>query len=311
MAAASYYHGAASPRPDSTVEMYTLQSPDPSYNRPNESLNLSHTRPHTSQQEYLNPAGYAPSGPVPQAPKPGNPLTRQERSKLQALKRYLRIVQDAAQVCSALFTIIIFGIMVYVNVKFYTTQDTVREGRTAWPKDGTKQWPSIMLFAASGITFIMSLVLLFGYWCCWKRTSTSWKFTAFRYVVQIMAWICVSVIYRYEKSLHGKDNDLWGWSCSTKAKAIQETFEGVVDFPTLCTAQVCPILDDVWPHAKFEKSGSWFLSIAEFVVKIVFAVGHYYIYRKKEPLEKRDFADGIGDATTGLLPFILNHSNNA
>ena len=32
----------------------------------------------------------------------------------------------------------------------------------------------------------------------------------FRYAVQIVAWTLVSVIYRYEKSRRGDDNDLWG-----------------------------------------------------------------------------------------------------
>ena len=42
----------------------------------------------------------------------------------------------------------------------------------------------------------------------------------------------------------------------------------------------------------------------------IFALGHYYIYGKMDPLEKRNFADGIGDATTGLLPFMVNQSSH-
>ena len=216
--------------------MYSLQSPDPSYNRPYGSPNPSHDRPYASQQEDLHPAGYAPSGSVPQTPKPQ--MTRESRSKLDRLKRWIRILKMAASACSILFTLIMYGIMVYVNAKFYTTKDVIRDGRTAWPSGGTKEWPSIMLLVASGLTLIMSIVLLFGYCCCWRKTTTSWKFTVLRYVVQIVAWILVSVIYRYEKSLHGQDNDLWGWSCSSKANAIQAAFDGVVDFSSLCKAQV-------------------------------------------------------------------------
>ena len=238
MAAASYYHGETLSRPDCTTESYALQSPNPSYSSVNTSPNPSHSRPYTSQHEYLDPAVNAPSGAGPPTPKPGNQLTRKDRSKLQGLKRYLRILKVAAQVFSTLTTLGIFGIMVFVNIKFYTTKDTIREGRTPWPKDGTKTWPSIMMLAASGVTLLLSVVVLFGYCCCWKRTTTSWIFTVFRYVVQIVAWIIIAVIYRYEKSLHGVDNDMWGWSCSTKANAIQEAFDGVIDFPTLCSVQV-------------------------------------------------------------------------
>ena len=239
MAGTSYYQGDTPPKPTYTTEMYNLPSPDPSYNRPDGSPNPSHDSPFPSQQEYLNPAGYAPSDSVPPTPKPAHPATRQTSAILERLKRWLRILQIVAQGFTILFTAIMFGIMIYVNAKFYTTKEVERIGRTAWPKGGTKQWPSIMLLAASGLTLLMSVVLLFGYCCCWKKTTTSWKFTVFRYVVQIAAWIMVSFIYRYEKGLHGNDNDLWGWSCSTKAKAIQEAFNGVVDFSTLCKAQVC------------------------------------------------------------------------
>ena len=239
MAAASYYQGDPSPKPTYTTEMYNLSSPDPSYNRPSASPQPSHGTPHTSQQEYLNPAGYAPSGSVPQNPKLAGQMTRQSRALLEKLKRWLRILQLAAQACSVLFTGIMFGIMIYVNAKFYTTKDIERDGRTAWPTDGTKEWPSIMLLAASGATLLMAVVVLFGYCCCWKKMRTSWKFTVLRYVVQISAWILVSFLYRYEKGLHGNNNDLWGWSCSTKANDIQAAFNGVVDFSILCKVQVC------------------------------------------------------------------------
>ena len=41
---------------------------------------------------------------------------------------------------------------------------------------------------------------------------------------------------------------------------------------------------------------------------MIFALGHYYLYRKKEALAHRDFADGVGDATTGFLPYIINQT---
>ncbi len=66
----------------------------------------------------------------------------------------------------------------------------------------------------------------------------SWKVTVARYVIHIVGWIIVSVIYRYEKSLHGNENDLWGWTCSTKADDIQAAFHGVVSFDALCRVQV-------------------------------------------------------------------------
>lgn len=54
-----------------------------------------------------------------------------------------------------------------------------------------------------------------------------------------------------------------------------------------------------------EQGSSWKVSIAEAVAKVLFAVGYFYIYRKKDPLEKQSFADSIGDASTGMLSGIL------
>ena len=108
--------------------------------------------------------------------------------------------------------------------------------------------------------------------------------------MQIVAWILVSVVYRYEKSLHGNDNDLWGWSCSTKAKAILETFNGVVDFFASVFGPGILFVPFAWDNGSLmmTQGSSWKVSHLEFPVKMVFALGHYIIYRKEELLEKQD-----------------------
>lgn len=55
-----------------------------------------------------------------------------------------------------------------------------------------------------------------------------------------------------------------------------------------------------------KQGSSWAVSIAEVVVKILFAIRHYYIYRKKEPYEKQAFADRVGDTATGMLSNMPN-----
>ena len=42
------------------------------------------------------------------------------------------------------------------------------------------------------------------------------------------------------------------------------------------------------------------MSLAEFAVKIAFAVGHYIIYRKTRVEEKQNLADGVGGAVSDL-----------
>ena len=231
MAASSQYHDELSPPTTKhafSTEMYNLPSPDPSYNRAFQ-----------SPQQPLDPHGHAPSSAVPPTPDPEDgKFSRLATKKLEKLKRWLQMIRVGAQGVSTILSVIMFGIMIYVNVKFYTTKGTIRDGRNPWPLAGTKLWPAIMLLVASGTTLVLSLVVLFNYCCNRRRAQASWKLTVVRYVIHILAWIVVSVIYRYEKSLHGNNNDLWGWSCSSKANQIQAAFNGVVDFKLLCSIQV-------------------------------------------------------------------------
>lgn len=49
------------------------------------------------------------------------------------------------------------------------------------------------------------------------------------------------------------------------------------------------------------QSNSWRVSLVEVGTKVVFAVGHYFIYRKTRTDEKKNLAEGLGDATSDLL----------
>ena len=50
----------------------------------------------------------------------------------------------------------------------------------------------------------------------------------------IAVWIATAAAYRVGKT----GNDLWGWTCSTKAAAIQSEFEVVINFQSFCDVQV-------------------------------------------------------------------------
>ena len=49
------------------------------------------------------------------------------------------------------------------------------------------------------------------------------------------------------------------------------------------------------------QSSSWGTSLAEFLIKSAFAVGHFIIYRKTRDEEKQYLADHLGDATTDFV----------
>ena len=48
------------------------------------------------------------------------------------------------------------------------------------------------------------------------------------------------------------------------------------------------------------QASSWEASIAEWALRIVFAVGHYVLHRRHMG-EKKNLADNVGDATQDLL----------
>ena len=56
-------------------------------------------------------------------------------------------------------------------------------------------------------------------------------------VGNLTIWVVTIAIYRYEQDLKGKLKDLWGWTCSGPAKALQTVFKEV-QFDTYCNIQV-------------------------------------------------------------------------
>ncbi|KAG8528774.1 uncharacterized protein KY384_006462 [Bacidia gigantensis] len=225
-------------------------------------------------QEPLNSTGYAPNVGAFQPDAQSSGPQRLRRQRFEQWKRWLRILKGITGTFTLIFNAVMFGIMVWVNAKYYSTKDLVKDGKSAWPTHGTKVWPSIMLLAASGFTLVTTTIILIRY--CWnrKKSSASWKITLGIYAVHITSWIAVSTLYRIEKSLHGNNNDLWGWSCANQANAVQVAFNGTIDFSNLCSAQ------------------------------LAFAIGHFYLHRKVEG-QKQNLADQAGGATSDLLQNIF------
>ena len=241
MAAESYYHLNAYPASSEAPPPGTYSGHD--YN----------TAPPKLQPETYSGHDYNPMPPRPLSPpvKPntqllGKPNTtsshttpndRLKQRKYQKLKRYLRIGKTIVQAISTLLSAIMFGSMVFMCIKFYDTQNEIRGGRTAWPKH-SKVWPTFMLLIGAGLTLIVSIITLISYCCFLKKAKRSWKLTVLKYVIHIGAWAVITILYRYEKDANGSNNDLWGWTCSEEADAIQAEFNDVVGFSSLCNLQV-------------------------------------------------------------------------
>ncbi|CAD6572330.1 MAG: hypothetical protein ASARMPREDX12_005118 [Alectoria sarmentosa] len=282
----------------SMPDLYTAHSNGNSYNGPPQhsmsdmhsspppqlSNNSWNARPPHPIEPPTKPLVHSSHVVVPQPLKIQTPNSRIRQRKYQTLKRYLRIVQIITKTITILFSTIMFAIMIFMVIKYQTTKDEIRGGRTAWPKQ-PKLWPTFMLLVGAGFTLLLSFITLLSYCCAFDKARRSWKLTVLKYMIHIGAWLVISALYRYEKSTNGVNNDLWGWSCSTEATALQPEFSGVVNFSSLCSVQ----------------SRSWEVSIAEVVAKILFAIGHFVIYRKTRDDEKQHLANGIGGAGTDFL----------
>lgn len=179
--------------------------------------------------------------------------------------------------------------MIYVLIKYYQTKNDKGAGRnTPWSAN-TVVWPTYMLAAASGVTLVTTIFALFAL-CCGKakgneRKSKIWT-TVLKYAIHVISWLIIAVLYRVFKT----GDDLWGWSCSDRAKAIQFAFKSDLDFSALCNIQVSAsnfLLLIEWSEPLLNVIGtlqtsSWYFSIVEVVAKVIFALGHFFAHRKKE-----------------------------
>ena len=239
------------PTEPSRPDLYTAHSNGNSYNTPPQH-SISDTHSNAPPQSPSNSWNVRPPHPidpptkplvqsshdaVPQPLKIQTPNSRLRQRKYQTLKRYLRVGKIITKVITVLFSTIMFAIMVFITIKYQNTKGDFRGGRTAWPKN-PKLWPTFMLLAGAGLTLLLSFITILSYCCAFTKARRSWKLTVVKYVIHIGAWLVISTLYRYEKSLHDVNNDLWGWSCSTEATALQSEFNGVVNFSSLCNVQV-------------------------------------------------------------------------
>lgn len=151
----------------------------------------------------------------------------------QNLKTKIRILRLISRVLGT----VLAGATLYLESRtiytYATTHTIKRNNRGPWARK-TSLWPSIMLLAASGISVIIGLLTMAAYTRS-IRAANNVNFyetiiTNTIEVAHILSWIVVAVLYRTGKTGH----DLWGWACSPLAKKIEPSFDGVVDFATIC-----------------------------------------------------------------------------
>jgi hypothetical protein len=170
---------------------------------------------------------------------------------LQKLKKRIRFLRIIQRIVACLISIAALVPIAMTLHKYLTTKDVFlvaptptggTVNRTAWTAQ-PKTWPTYVFFSTAVVSLTIHLGVLLGY-CCSIRTSNildtvgTWV-VSIELSAQLILWIVVSAIYKYqsEKVENGRHNDLWGWTCSGPAQAIQNTFEDVIQFGTFCDIQ--------------------------------------------------------------------------
>jgi hypothetical protein len=130
------------------------------------------------------------------------------------------------------------GTMSFSLYKYLTTKNSKAGGQSAW-NHGTVIWPSIMVLAIATITFILNLSTLISYCCSGVKTankiSSATSIIGYVFMLaHLIAWAAVAGVFRALRN----GQDIWGYTCSATADAIQEQVQSFVNFGSLCNMQV-------------------------------------------------------------------------
>ncbi|EAT78137.1 hypothetical protein SNOG_14597 [Parastagonospora nodorum SN15] len=168
-----------------------------------------------------------------------------EDAILKARIRRLRVI---SRVLAFLISV---GVLIPITMtlaKYLGTKDTfrtiVQDGqtieRTAWAKN-TRAWPTWMYFAIAALSALLNFGTVFSYrFGVETANAANYVTSAFSWIVilgNFVVWSVAAGMYRGEKDKDGKSNDLWGWTCSAGARAIQKEFAGDVNFDRFCNVQ--------------------------------------------------------------------------
>jgi hypothetical protein len=193
---------------------------------------------------------------------------------LQELKHRIRSLKVIQRVLAALTSIATLIPITMTLHKYLSTRGIIRAApdghggiidRSAWALE-TKSWPTYMYFATALVSVLTHIGVLLGYMCSIRTAnridSVGTTIQMLEMGSQVIIWIVATAIYKYEKQIteNGKHNDLWGWTCSGPAQALQETFQDVVPFNSYCNIQSAS-----W-YAGLVQVGGTLLSITIFLL---------------------------------------------
>ena len=130
------------------------------------------------------------------------------------------------------------GILSFAMAKYYLTRNNVIAGNEkAWVSPATL-WPTFMLLGFAAVTFCMNIVTLCSYACgvgaANKAHAGTTLIGAISLAVHIVPLTVAAGLFRLAET----GTDLWGYTCSSRADAIQVQVQSFVNFGKLCNLQV-------------------------------------------------------------------------
>ncbi|KAJ4365828.1 hypothetical protein N0V83_008449 [Neocucurbitaria cava] len=175
-------------------------------------------------------------------------VAQKDDAQLKARIRHLRLL---SRILAFAISLAVLVPITMTLVKFLTTKNTYRDvittstgetaSRTAWAHN-SKTWPTFVYFGVAVVSALLDFgtVISYMFGGVEQANAASHVASVFSWIIMVgnfVVWTVAAAMYRVEKNRNGKSNDLWGWTCSAGARAIQKEFAGEVDFSRYCTVQ--------------------------------------------------------------------------
>ncbi|KAI5380309.1 hypothetical protein J4E82_000885 [Alternaria postmessia] len=169
-----------------------------------------------------------------------------EDRHLKTRIRKLRIVSRSLALFISIAVLVPTALTLY---KFLSTRTIYRTvalpsgqsvSRTPWAHN-TRAWPTYMYFGVAAVSVLLNFTTMFSYKFGIEKANVASVVTStfswINLIGNLVVWCVAAGLYRAEKNKNGKSNDLWGWTCSAGARAIQKEFVGDIDFSRYCNVQ--------------------------------------------------------------------------
>ncbi|KAI6805545.1 hypothetical protein KC367_g2237 [Hortaea werneckii] len=169
---------------------------------------------------------------------------QQIEARDRRVKLWIRLLKFLERLLSLILSILTLIPLVMTLVKFFQTKNIYYSvdgtQRTAWAENSIV-WYTYLYTAVAGISCLFNTSTILAYIVGVRRANavedvaSKWEYLV--QGAQIVVWAVSAGIYRYGREpVDGKFRDLWGWTCSQDAAALQAVVDDV-DFEKYCGMQ--------------------------------------------------------------------------